>query len=106
MAWVILFFAGLFEILWTVALKYSEGFTRLNWTLATLIALIISMVLLGYAAKSLPIGTAYAVWTGIGTVGAVILGLLLFNEPLTPWRLCCLVMILGGIIGLKLESTT
>lgn len=101
MSWVILFIAGLFEIGWAIGLKYTDGFTRLWPTIGTAIALVISMVLLGIAAKSLPIGTAYAVWTGIGAVGTVICGILLFGEPVTAARLACLGLIVFGIFGLK-----
>jgi quaternary ammonium compound-resistance protein SugE len=102
MPWLLLFIAGLFEIAWAVGLKYTDGFTRLWPTVGTLLALIISVGLLGLAAKSLPIGTAYAVWTGIGAVGTVLLGILLLGDPATPLRLACVGLIITGIIGLKL----
>ncbi len=102
MPWLLLFIAGLFEIAWAVGLKYTDGFTRLWPTVGTLLALIISVGLLGLAAKSLPIGTAYAVWTGIGAVGTVLLGILLIGDPATPLRLACVGLIITGIIGLKL----
>ena len=105
MAWVILFVAGLFEIGWAVGLKYTEGFTRLWPTVGTAVALIVSMVLLGVAVRTLPLGTAYAVWTGIGTVGTAVLGIVLFREPATAMRLICIGLILAGIIGLKLASS-
>lgn len=101
MPWLILTVAGLFEIGWAVGLKYTEGFTRLGPTIGTLIALVLSMTLLGIAVRSLPLGTAYAVWTGIGAVGTVILGIALFGEAATAGRLVCVGLILAGIIGLK-----
>ncbi len=104
MAWVILFIAGLFEIGWAVGLKYTEGFTRLGPTVFTAISLTASMGLLGLAVRSLPLGTAYAVWTGIGAAGTVILGIVLFKEPATVARLVCVGLILSGILGLKLLS--
>jgi quaternary ammonium compound-resistance protein SugE len=104
MAWIYLIFAGLLEVGWAIGLKYSEGFTRLWPSVATVVAMIISIGLLALAAKQLPIGTAYAVWTGIGAVGAVILGIALFNDPATPIRLACVGLILLGIIGLKLTA--
>lgn len=102
MSWIILLIAGLFEITWAVGLKLSDGFTRLGPSLGTAVALIVSVWLLGVAAKTLPIGTAYAVWTGIGAVGTVLLGILFFHEPATPGRLVCLGLILVGILGLRL----
>lgn len=104
MAWVILFIAGLFEIGWAIGLKYTEGFTRLGPTVFTGVSLVLSMGLLGLAVRSLPIGTAYAVWTGIGAVGTAVLGILLFKEPVTAMRLVCLALIVAGILGLKLFS--
>ncbi|WP_372398734.1 quaternary ammonium compound efflux SMR transporter SugE [Azospirillum sp. HJ39] len=102
MAWVTLFFAGLFEIGWAVGLKYTEGFTRLMPSLLTAAAMLASLLLLGYALKTLPLGTAYAVWTGIGTVGTALLGMWLFGEPADALRLLCIAAIVGGIAGLKL----
>ena len=104
MAWIILFVAGLFEIGWAVGLKYTDGFTRPWPTLWTAVALVASMALLGLSLRSLPLGTAYAVWTGIGTVGTAILGIVLFREPATAMRLLCIALILTGIIGLKLAT--
>lgn len=104
MPWVLLVLAGLFEIGWAIGLKYSEGFTRLWPSVGTLATMAVSVVLLALAAKSLPIGTAYAVWTGIGAVGAVILGIVLFQDPATPLRLACVALILVGIVGLKLAG--
>lgn len=104
MNWLILFVAGLFEIGWAVGLKYSEGFTRLGPTVFTAIALILSMALLGLSLRTLPLGTAYAVWTGIGTIGTAVLGMILFREPATVMRLVCIGLIVTGIIGLKLAT--
>lgn len=101
MAWIILIIAGLFEIGWAVGLKYTEGFTRLWPTVGTAVALIISMTLLGVALRTLPLGTAYAVWTGIGTIGTAGLGIVLFREPATVMRLACIGLIVVGIVGLK-----
>lgn len=106
MAWLILFIAGLFEIGWAVGLKYTEGFTRTVPTLLTVSAMAVSMLLLGIAARDLPIGTAYAVWTGIGTAGAFVLGIYLFDEPATAARIVCVLLIVVGIIGLRLLSPT
>lgn len=102
MAWIILFIAGLFEIGWAVGLKFTEGFTRPIPTILTGISLVASMGLLGWAVKSLPLGTAYAVWTGVGAVGTAVVGILLFKEPATAGRLVCLALIVSGILGLKL----
>ena len=104
MAWVILFIAGLCEIGWAVGLKYTDGFTRLWPTVFTGVSLVISMALLGIAVRTLPLGTAYAVWTGIGAVGTVILGIFLFKEPATVVRLVCVGLIVAGILGLKFFS--
>jgi len=104
-AWALLFLAGLLEVAWAVGLKYTDGFTRPWPTVATLAAMIGSMVLLALAVRTLPLGTAYAVWTGIGTAGAVLLGILLFNEPATLWRLFFVGLIVAGIVGLKLVAT-
>lgn len=102
MAWIVLTLAGLLEIGWAVGLKHSEGFTRLWPSVLTVAAMVASVVLLGVALKSLPLGTAYAVWTGIGTVGTAILGMALFGEPAGAARLLCIAAIVGGIVGLKL----
>ena len=104
MAWVVLFVAGLFEVGWAVGLKFTEGFTRLWPSVATAVALIGSMGLLALALRTLPLGTAYAVWTGIGTVGTAVLGILLFREPATAMRLICIALIVAGIVGLRLAS--
>jgi len=104
MAWVYLFVAGLFEVLWAVGLKYTEGFTRLWPTIGTVAAMTVSLGLLGLALRSLPLGTAYAIWTGIGTVGTVIIGVLVFQESSDALRLACIGLIVAGIVGLKLVS--
>lgn len=104
MPWILLFIAGLLEVGWAIGLKYTEGFTRLWPSVGTLAAMTISVVLLGLAMRTLPVGTAYAVWTGIGAVGTVILGIVLFAEPATAARLGCVGLIVAGIIGLKLTS--
>jgi quaternary ammonium compound-resistance protein SugE len=101
MPWILLLLAGLFEIAWAVALKFSHGFTRLWPSVGTAAALVLSVGLLALAARSLPIGTAYAVWTGIGAAGAVICGILLFGEAVTLMRLVCVAMILAGVVGLR-----
>jgi quaternary ammonium compound-resistance protein SugE len=102
MSWFILFVAGLLEVGWAVGLKYTAGFTRPVPTALTAAAMIGSVALLGIAVRTLPLGTAYAVWTGIGTVGTVIAGIVLFNEPATAMRLACMSLIIAGIAGLKL----
>ncbi|HEU4804824.1 MAG TPA: quaternary ammonium compound efflux SMR transporter SugE [Nitrobacter sp.] len=104
MAWFLLFAAGLMEVGWAIGLKYTEGFTRLVPSLLTLAAMAVSMALLGLALKTLPIGTAYAVWTGIGAVGTAILGIVLFGDPATIARLACIGLIVAGIVGLKLVT--
>jgi len=104
MAWLYLFVAGLFEIGWAIGLKYTHGFTRLLPTLFTLASMVISLGLLGLALKSLPVGTAYAVWTGIGTIGTAILGIVLLGESAAVLRLACIGLIVAGIVGLKLVS--
>jgi len=101
MAWTILFVAGLLEIGWAIGLKYTDGFTRPVPTLLTAASMIASVVLLGLALKSLPVGTAYAVWTGVGAVGTAILGIVLFAEPATAMRLGAIGLIITGIIALK-----
>ncbi|MDQ2634474.1 MAG: quaternary ammonium compound efflux SMR transporter SugE [Pseudomonadota bacterium] len=104
MSWVYLFVAGLFEIGWAIGLKYTNGFTRLVPTLLTAISMAISLGLLGIALKTLPVGTAYAVWTGIGAVGTAMLGVYLLGEPATVGKLVCIGLIVSGIVGLKLVS--
>lgn len=104
MHWIVLLLAGLLEVVWAVGLKYTEGFTRLAPSAVTLSAMAGSVILLGLALRSLPLGTAYAVWTGIGTVGTVIWGIMMMNEPAGAARLVCIAMIVLGIAGLKLLS--
>ncbi|HEV7300941.1 MAG TPA: quaternary ammonium compound efflux SMR transporter SugE [Tepidisphaeraceae bacterium] len=102
MAWFILILAGLLEIGWAVGLKHTHGFTRPLPTLLTAIAMLLSLGLLGLALRHLPVGTAYAIWTGIGTVGTALLGMLLLGDPTSPLRLACIGLILLGIVGLKM----
>ncbi len=104
MAWIILLIAGLTEIGWAVGLKYTEGFTRLWPSVFTGASMVLSLVLLGLALKTLPLGTAYAIWTGIGTVGTAILGIYLFGESAAVLRLVCIGLIVAGIVGLKLVT--
>ena len=104
MAWIVLFVAGLSEIGWAVGLKYTEGFTRLVPSALTIASMIVSIGLLGLALKTLPLGTAYAVWTGIGTIGTALLGIALFGESASALRLACIGLIVAGIVGLKLVS--
>jgi quaternary ammonium compound-resistance protein SugE len=104
MAWLIVVLAGLFEVGWAIGLKYTDGFTRLWPTVGTLLAMIISLGLLGVAMKSLPVGTSYAVWVGVGAVGTAILGIVLLGEPANAGRLISLGLIVAGIVGLKLAS--
>jgi quaternary ammonium compound-resistance protein SugE len=104
MHWIVLLLAGLLEVVWAVGLKYTEGFTRLVPSAVTLAAMAGSVVLLGLALRSLPLGTAYAIWTGIGTVGTVIWGIMMLNEPASVARLVCIAMIVLGIAGLKILS--
>jgi quaternary ammonium compound-resistance protein SugE len=104
MAWFILFIAGLLETGWAIGLKYTEGFTRPLPTVLTAVSMVASLFLLGLALRTLPVGTAYAVWTGIGAAGTAVLGIYLFGEPATALRLACIGLILAGIIGLKLVS--
>ena len=104
MSWLILFLAGLLETVWAVGLKYTHGFTKLMPTVGTLIAMGGSVWLLSIAMRTLSVGTAYAIWTGIGAVGAVLLGIILFNEPMTFARLACVGLILAGLVGLKIVS--
>lgn len=104
MKWLTLVIAGAFEVWWAVGLKYSEGFTKLFPSILTVIGMIASFYFLSLALKELPLGTAYAIWTGIGTIGTVILGIAFFKEPIDPIRLVCIGFIVIGIIGLKLVS--
>ncbi len=103
MSWILLIIAGLFEVAWAVGLKYTDGFTRLWPTVGTVVALIVSVLLLGAASKSLPIGSAYAVWTGIGAVGTVLCGIAFMGDPATPMRLVCVGLIILGIVGIKMS---
>jgi len=104
MAWGLLLVAGLFEVGWAIGLKYTQGFTRLVPTLLTLASMVASLGLLGLALRDLPVGTAYAVWTGVGAVGTALLGVMLLGEPATVARLACIGLIVAGIAGLKLVS--
>jgi quaternary ammonium compound-resistance protein SugE len=104
MAWVLLTLAGLFEIGWAIGLKYTQGFTKFWPSVLTVVSMAVSLALLGLSLRTLPVGTAYAVWTGIGAVGTVILGIVLFGEPATAARLACVGLIVAGIVGLKLVA--
>ena len=104
MAWIYLFVAGLFEVAWAIGLKYTEGFSRPVPSLWTVLSMLVSLGFLALALKTLPVGTAYAVWTGIGAIGTVLLGIYLFEEPATALRLSCIALILAGIVGLKLVT--
>ncbi|MFC3111101.1 quaternary ammonium compound efflux SMR transporter SugE [Undibacterium arcticum] len=104
MAWLMLIVAGLFEVGWAIGLKYTEGFTRLWPTVGTVLAMLLSVGLLGLAMKSLPVGTAYGVWVGVGAVGTVILGIILLGEPANAARLVSVALIIAGIVGLKLAT--
>ena len=104
MSWIILFVAGLLEVVWAVGLKYTHGFSRLVPSVITVVAMVVSMAMLSWAMKSLPVGTDYAVWTGIGAVGAAITGILLLGESASPMRIASLALIVMGIIGLKLSA--
>lgn len=103
MSWLILFVAGLFEIVWAIGLKYTDGFTRLVPSVFTLVAAAISFALLGLAMKTMPVGTAYSVWVGIGAAGTVLMGVLLFNEPVNAMRIGSVALIVLGVLGLKLS---
>ncbi|MDX5299577.1 MAG: quaternary ammonium compound efflux SMR transporter SugE [Gammaproteobacteria bacterium] len=105
MPWIALIIAGLFEIGWAIGLKYTDGFTRLWPSVGTLLAMAISFALLSYAMKTLPVGTAYAVWTGIGAVGTVLFGIVFLGDSADVLRLLCLGLILAGIVGLKVISS-
>ena len=105
MGWGLIVLAGLFEVAWAVGLKYTDGLTRLWPTVATGVAVVVSLGLLGLSLRTLPLGTAYAIWTGIGTVGTAILGVVLFKEPATAMRLACVALIVAGIVGLKLTAS-
>jgi quaternary ammonium compound-resistance protein SugE len=103
-AWVMLLLAGFLDVLWAVSLKYAQGYTKLGWNLASVGILAALMILLGRCLLVLPVGTAYAIWTGIGAVGTVAVGIFLFNESVDPWRLAWIGLIVIGIIGLKLQD--
>lgn len=105
MSWIILFFAGLFEVGWAVGLKYTDGFTRPLPTALTVAAMAVSLGLLGLAMKELPLGTAYAVWTGVGAVGTVIAGIILFGESMALMRLISVALIIAGLVGLKVSTS-
>ena len=104
MSWVILIIAGVFEVAWAIGLKYTDGFTRFWPSVGTVGAMVVSVVLLGFAMKELPVGTAYAVWTGVGAIGTALLGIYLFGEPATAARLASIGLIVAGIAGLKLVT--
>ncbi len=104
MAWTMLFVAGLLEIGWAIGLKYTDGFTRLMPSVLTIVSMIASVLLLGLSLKTLPVGTAYAVWTGIGSVGTAILGIWLLGDPATTMRIVCIGLIVAGIVGLKVVA--
>jgi quaternary ammonium compound-resistance protein SugE len=104
MTWLILILAGLLEVAWAVGLKYTAGFTKLVPTVLTLAAMAGSVGMLGLALRTLPLGTAYAIWTGIGTIGTVIFGIMVLNEPASIARVTCIAMIVGGIVGLKMST--
>jgi quaternary ammonium compound-resistance protein SugE len=104
MAWTLLLVAGLFEVGWAVGLKFTDGFTRFVPSVLTIVSMAASLALLGLALRTLPLGTAYAVWTGIGTVGTAALGIVLFQEPATALRLSCMALIVAGIVGLKVSA--
>ena len=104
MAWLLLIVAGLCEIVWAIGLKYAEGFTRFWPSVITVVAMLVSIVLLGFAMKSLPVGTSYAVWVGVGAGGTAILGIVLLGESASPGRLASLALIVAGIVGLKLAT--
>jgi quaternary ammonium compound-resistance protein SugE len=102
MSWLILFVAGCLEVCWAIGMKYSQGFTEIRWSVFTLVTLILSMALLAFSLKTLPVGTAYAVWTGIGAVGTAVLGMVLFGESRELMRIICILLIVAGIIGLRI----
>lgn len=104
MAWIYLVIAGIFEIVWAIGLKYSEGFSKLWPSVGTIIGMVLSVYFLAIALKTLPIGTAYAIWTGIGAVGTAIAGIILFNDSATVAKAVCILLIVSGIVGLKLSS--
>jgi quaternary ammonium compound-resistance protein SugE len=103
-AWIALFAAGLLDVLWAISMKYADGYSKLGWSLASLLLLAGFVFLLGRSLQVLPVGTAYAIWTGVGAVGTVTMGILLFNETLDPIRIGCILLIVVGIVGLKLSD--
>lgn len=105
MAWALLFIAAAFEIGWAVGLKYTQGFARFWPSALTIVAMVLSVTFLALAVRTIPIGTGYAIWTGIGAVGTAIFGIILFAEPVTAWRLACLLLIVCGVAGLKFTAT-
>jgi quaternary ammonium compound-resistance protein SugE len=105
MAWAYLFTAALFEIGWAIGLKYTQGFTKLWPSVLTVAAMAVSLTFLAMAVRTIPVGTGYAIWTGIGAVGTATLGVILFAEPLTAWRVVCLLLIVGGVVGLKFAAS-
>jgi quaternary ammonium compound-resistance protein SugE len=105
MAWTYLFVAALFEIAWAIGLNYTQGFTRLWPSVLTIVAMVVSLFFLALAVRTIPVGTGYAVWTGIGAVGTATLGIILFAEPVTAWRVVCLLLIVGGVAGLKFTAS-
>lgn len=105
MAWIMLFFAGLFEIVWAYSMKLSDGFTRLTPSLVTIVFMILSFVLLAYAMKTLPLGTAYTIWTGIGAVGSFMVGIFVLGEPASAMRMLAAVLIISGLVLMKISSS-
>lgn len=105
MAWVYLFVAALFEIGWAIGLKYTQGFSKFWPSVFTVAAMFVSFTFLSLAVRTIPLGTGYAVWTGIGVVGTAIFGIVLFAEPVTAWRIICLLLILAGVVGLKITTS-
>ena len=105
MAWTYLLVAALFEIGWAIGLKYAQGFTKLWPSVFTITAMVVSLFFLALAVRTIPVGTGYAIWTGIGAVGTATLGIILFAEPLTAWRVVCLLLIVGGVVGLKFTAS-
>lgn len=105
MAWIILVFAGLFEIVWAYSMKLSEGFTKLTPSIFTIVFMVLSFVLLGYAMRTLPLGTAYTIWTGIGAVGSFLVGVIVLGEPVSAMRMLAAVLIISGLVLMKLSSS-
>ncbi len=105
MAWTYLLVAALFEIGWAIGLKYAQGFTKLWPSVLTIVAMVVSLFFLALAVRTIPVGTGYAIWTGIGAIGTATLGIILFAEPVTAWRVVCLLLIVGGVVGLKFTAS-